>query len=208
MGKDQNYIQDLNEIRSMMERSSKFLSLSGWAGTMAGIYALTGACVAYTFYHFNPDKIVYSDIESERLFLNLDHVIFLALIILILAIGTAIFLSCKKADKKGEKVWNAASRRLLANMAVPLLTGGILIVILISKGLIGLIAPSTLLFYGLALYNASKFSYDDLKFLGLIQIILGLISCWFIEYSILIWAIGFGLIHIAYGIYMYFRYER
>jgi hypothetical protein len=93
-------------------------------------------------------------------------------------------------------------------MAVPLVTGGILIVVLISKSLLGLIAPLTLLFYGLALYNAGKFTYDEVKFLGMVQIGLGLISSWFIEYSLLFWAIGFGVVHIVYGIYMYFRYER
>lgn len=204
MREEQSYIQDIAEIRSMMERSTKFLSLSGWAGIMAGIYALAGAWIAYRFLGFNPDEIVYSSIESSGLLM----VIFLAVVILILAIGTAIFLSWKKANKRGEKAWNATSRMLIAHMAVPLAAGGILIVVLLSKGLIGLIAPLTLLFYGLALYNASKFTYDDVKFLGLIQVGLGLISSWFIGYGLLFWALGFGVAHIIYGIYMYFRYER
>jgi hypothetical protein len=208
MKKEQNYIRDITEIRSMMERSSKFLSLSGWAGIMAGIYALAGACIAYKVFHFNPDEIVYSTMQSGSFSYGLPEVILLAILILILAIGTAIFLSCKKAKKRGENAWNATSRRLLANMAVPLLAGGILILILLTKGLVGLMAPLTLLFYGLAIYNASKFTYDEMKFLGLIQIILGLISCWFIEYSLLLWAVGFGVIHIIYGSYMHFRYER
>lgn len=202
--KEQDYTQDITEIRSMMERSSKFLSLSGWAGIMAGIYALAGASIAYTYFHFNPDGLFYNTLPTG----SLPKVIFLASLILILAIGTAFFLSRKKADKRGEKAWNATSRRLIANMAVPLAAGGILIVVLISKGLIGLIAPLTLLFYGLALYNASKFTYDDVKFLGLIQMGLGLTGSWFIEYGLLLWAIGFGVAHIVYGIYMHLRYER
>lgn len=201
MKEQQDYIRDIAEIRSMMERSSKFLSLSGWAGIMAGIYALTGAFIAYRFWGFNPDEIV--TISS-----NLPQIIFLAITILILAISTAIFLSYKKADQRGEKAWNATSRRMIANMAVPLIAGGIVILILLSKGFIGLIAPLTLLFYGLALYSASTFTYDDVKFLGLIQIILGLISVWFIEYGVLLWAFGFGVVHILYGIYMHYRYER
>ncbi len=207
MKDEQDYIQDIAEIRSMMERSSKFLSLSGWAGVMAGIYALTGAFIVYNFYSFNPDKIFYST-TSGSLTSPLPKVIFLALLILLLAIGTAIFLSWKKANKKGEKVWNATSRRLLVNMAIPLSAGGVLILVLLLKGLVGLIAPLTLLFYGLAIFNASKFTFDEMKFLGLIQMGLGLISTWFIEYSLLLWAIGFGFVHIVYGIYMHFRYER
>lgn len=204
MKEEQDYIRDIAEIRSMMERSSKFLSLSGLAGVMAGIYALTGAYIAYGVFNFNPNEIVYGPLDSS----SLSMVIVLAIAILVLAIGTAIFLSHKKANKRGEKVWNTTSRRMVANMAVPLAAGGIFALVLLSHNLIGLIAPSTLLFYGLALYTAGKFTYDDIKMLGLIQMGLGLISSWFIGYSLLFWAIGFGVVHIVYGIYMHFKYER
>jgi hypothetical protein len=202
----QDYIRDIAEIRSMMERSSKFLSLSGWAGIMAGIYSLTGAFIAYKFLNFNPGQIAYT-IEPGRL-PDLPKVIILAVLILILAIGTAFFVSYKKANQKGENGWNPTSRRLLVSMAVPLVTGGILILIFISKNLLGLIAPFTLIFYGLALYNAGKYTYDEVKFMGIIQIGLGLISSWFIEYGLLFWSFGFGIVHIVYGIYMHLRYER
>lgn len=208
MKEERDYIRDIAEIRSMMERSSKFLSLSGWAGIMAGIYALAGAWIAYTIFQFNPDEIFYGSSLSGSVSPSLPKVVLLALLILILAIGTAIFLSYKKAEKSGEKIWNATSRRMLANMAVPLAAGGIFILVLLSKNLVGLMAPSTLLFYGLALYSAGKFTYDEVKVLGVIQMGLGLISAWFVEYGLLFWAVGFGLVHIVYGIYMHFRYER
>lgn len=208
MKEERDYIQDIAEIRSMMERSSKFLSLSGWAGIMAGIYALAGAYIARYVYSFSPDKIVYSSIKQDGISSGLLQVILLAVVILILAVGTAFFLSHRKARKKGENIWNATSRQLLVSMAVPLFTGGILILVLLSKGFIGLMAPLTLLFYGLAIYNASKFTYDEMKFLGLIQMGLGLASTWFVEYGLLFWAVGFGAVHILYGIYMHLRYER
>jgi hypothetical protein len=201
MEKEQAYRQDIAEIRSMMERSTRFLSLSGWAGIMAGIYALTGAYVAAAVLNFNPDVIDYSSSA-------LPKVMLLGLLILMLALVTAILLSRKKAAKKGEKIWTATSRQLLAHMAVPLVTGGVLTLILISKGLTGLIAPLTLLFYGLALYSAGKFTIDDVKYLGITQIGLGLTASWFIEYGLILWAIGFGMLHIVYGIYIYLRYER
>jgi uncharacterized membrane protein YidH (DUF202 family) len=208
MKEEQDYIRDINEMRSMMERSSKFLSLSGLAGVMAGIYALAGAYIAYKLFYFNPDEIVYNTIKSGSLSSSLLKVIFLAIIILILALGTAIFLSYKKAKKRREKFWNPTAKRLMINMAVPLIAGGLLILILISKGLIGLIAPFTLLFYGLALYNASKFTYEEVRSLGLIEIGLGLISSYFVGYGLLFWALGFGVVHIIYGIYVHYRYER
>lgn len=201
MKKERDYIQDIAEIRSMMEKSSKFLSLSGWAGIMAGIYALAGAFIAYRFFDFYPDEISYS-------FPALPNVVILALIILTVALLTAIFFSWRNANKNGEHIWNATSRRLLTQMSVPLFTGGILILILISKGLIGLIAPLTLLFYGLALYNAGNTTIFEVRLMGFIHITLGLLSSVFLEYSLIFWAVGFGLVHIIYGIYMHFRYER
>lgn len=204
MKEEQDYIRDIAQIRAIMERSSKFLSLAGWAGIMAGLYALAGAYIAYEILDFNPDRLIY-DLSQPS---SLQKIIGLAIIILLLAIGTAIILSYNKANKRGEKLWNAIVKRLVINMAVPLIVGGLLILILISKGLIGLIAPFTLLFYGLALYNAGQFTYELIKSLGLIQISLGLLSAYYIEYGLLCWALGFGVAHILYGIYMHYRYER
>ena len=205
MKEEKDYTRDIAEIRSMMERSSKFMSLSGRTGILAGIYALAGAYIAWKVFDFNPQELVYHSPESGPGFLN---VFLLSGIVLALAIGTAILDSYLKARKKGETAWNAISRRLLANMAAPLIAGGILILVLISDGVIGLVAPLTLIFYGLALFNAGNFTYQAVRILGLVQITLGLISCWFIEYGLLIWTVGFGLGHIVYGIYMHYKYER
>lgn len=201
MKEQHDYTQDLAEIRSMMERSSKFLSLSGWEGIMAGLYALTGAWVAGSFYDFKPDDIFYSSNE-------LSNILILAIVVLVLSLVTAVLFSRTRAMKSGDKVWSPTSKRLLTDMAIPLFTGGFLIVVAIFQGLIGLIAPLSLIFYGLALVNAGKYTIPEVKIMGLIQIILGLIGCWFIEYGVLLWSIGFGVIHIIYGIYMHFSYER
>jgi hypothetical protein len=208
MKTEQEYIRDLTEIRSMMERSTKFLSLTGWSGIMAGMYALAGAYIAYKLFYFNRDEVIYNTIDRQEISGNGLMLFLLALVILVLAIGTAIFLSYRKSRKTGEKLWNAAARRLVINMAIPLVTGGIFILILFSKGILGLIAPLTLIFYGLALLNASKFTYEELKYLGLIEIVLGLIASYFIGYGLLLWAIGFGIMHIIYGVYMHLRYEK
>lgn len=208
MKEEQDYSRDIADIRSMMERSSKFGSLSGWAGIMAGMYALAGAYIAWKVLDFHPVTIVGNSMEIDDVWPGLLPVIFLGMSVLTVAGCTAFFFSYKRAQQRGEKLWNATSRRLLMNMAVPMVAGGLFILILISQGLIGLIAPCTLLFYGLALYNASKFTYEEVRILGIIQIALGLISANFVEYGLLIWAIGFGLVHIIYGILIHYKYER
>ncbi|MGB8191906.1 MAG: hypothetical protein WCF67_08310 [Chitinophagaceae bacterium] len=202
-----DYARDIAEIRSMMERSSKFLSLSGLAGVFAGIYALSGAFIAYKILDFNPRDTVYSSTPGS-LPAGLMNVILTGVAVLVLAITTAILLSYRKANKKGERLWNDIARRVVVSMAVPLAAGGLLILIFIFNGLIGFIIPFTLLFYGLALFNASNFTYTEVKTLGLIEIGLGLISAAFIEYGLAFWALGFGVAHIIYGIYIHYRYER
>jgi ABC-type phosphate transport system permease subunit len=208
MKEEKDYIRDITEIRTMMERSSKFLSLSGWAGIMAGIYAMVGAYIAYSAFEFDPAEAADHSGISGALSSDFLKVIFLALLILVLAIGTAIYLSRRKAKARSEKLWNASAKQLLLNMAVPLFTGGVLIIILIEKGMLGLIVPSSLIFYGLALFNAGKFTYDEVRMLGIIQIGLGLMAAYFVEYGLALWALGFGVVHILYGIYIHYKYER
>lgn len=208
MKEERDPIRDITDIRSMMERSTKFLSLSGWAGVLAGAYALAGAFIAYRFLGFNPGGIATDPLITEGNLFSLLPVVYTAILILVLAVITEVYFSYKNAGKRGEKLWNATSRRLLANMAVPLVTGGILVLILLAKGFIGLLAPFTLIFYGLALYNASKFTFEAVKFLGIIQICLGLMGSYFVACGLLFWALGFGVAHIVYGIYIYYRYEK
>lgn len=179
MKQEHDYIHDIAEIRSMMERSSKFLSLSGWAGVMAGIYALLGAFVVWSSLsggYINSFIPVGSD--------PYGYIIILGVSVLLLAIGTTIWLSAKKAKKKNEKLLNATSRRLLAAMGVPLVTGGLLILILLKYGAFIFLSPCSLIFYGLALYNAGNFTYKEVKTLGYIQVLLGLFSMLWFEYGI------------------------
>lgn len=204
MKNEQDYLNDLAEIRSIMERSSKFLSLSGLSGVLAGIYAIAGVWFSYSYFGFYPDSIAYSEIDI----FSMSKILFLAFGVLILSVTTAATLSVSKAREKGTRVWNSTSRQMVIDMAVPLIAGGLLAVIFFSKGLNGLLIPVTLIFYGIALYNAGKFTFTDVKYLGIIQIFLGLLSVWLIEYSLIIWMTGFGIVHIVYGIYIHIKYER
>src|SRR5690606_23443340 len=141
MKNEQDYIRDITEIRSMMERSTKFLSLSGLSGILAGIYALVGAYVAYRLFYLENGSLLYNTIDRHEMTTEVENLIVLAVLILVLAIGTAILLSLKKSKKNGEKIWNSTARRVIINMTIPLVTGGIFILILLSKGLFGFLAP-------------------------------------------------------------------
>lgn len=211
---DQNqaHLENLSEIRNLMERSSRFISLSGLSGVFAGIIALIGAAVAFWYF----DSSLYYPDYTSRIFtpdwqVRLDTVLFVLLdasIVLVLAIGVGIFFTTRRARKKGLNIWDPVAIRLMTNLAIPLVTGGIFILILVFKfhG-VALAAPATLIFYGLGLINASKYTLNDIRYLGVSEIILGLIASFFAGYGLLFWAIGFGLLHIIYGTVMYYKYE-
>ncbi len=199
------YLNDIAEIKNMMNKSSRFISLSGLSGVLAGIFALIGAFLAYqTLYKstdFNAPEIFLTENQVLRL-------IGIAAVVVVFSVATAISLSAKKARREGEKIWDASSKRLVINFAIPLLTGGFFILFLIEKETWSLVVPLMLIFYGLACVNASKYTLGDVRFLGITQIILGLISLWFVNYGLIFWAIGFGFGNIFYGLLMYFKYER
>lgn len=204
---EKDYLKDIQDIKSMMNQSSRFISLSGLSGVLAGIYSLIGAWFAYKTIYFdtstmgNYRNLVISESAVIRLFVIATTVILLSLI-------TGIVLSIRKAKKSNDKVWNVSSRRLVINFGIPLVTGGFFIVFLIEKEILSLVAPLTLLFYGLACVNASKYTLGDVRYLGITMIILGLLSTWFLGYGLLFWALGFGVCHIIYGSMMYFKYDR
>ncbi|MGB5943650.1 MAG: hypothetical protein WBG71_12275 [Leeuwenhoekiella sp.] len=208
----QDYRQDLSHIREMMSRSTRFISLSGLSGILAGIYALIGAGLAY--FRIGQIEVYSSDSLKNTLrsfaasIKKVEDLILIALAVLILAVGSAMFLTFKKAKKNKEKIWTSTTRRLLFYFLVPLCSGGLFCLVLISEDLVGLVAPACLLFYGLALLNASKYTFGDIKYLGLIEILLGLTATQFIGFGLLFWAIGFGVCHIIYGIILYNKYDR
>lgn len=204
---NEKYLNDLSEIKNLMNRSSRFLSLSGLSGILAGTYALIGAYLAYKTIYFDTSTLgAYKNLViSEEAVMRL---LVIASSVALLSLLTGIALSIRKAQKNNETIWNSTARRLVINFLIPLATGGFFIIFLIEKEMLGLIAPLTLIFYGLACVNASKYTIGGVRYLGLTFILLGLLSTWFLGYGLLFWALGFGFCHILYGSIMYFKYER
>lgn len=206
MMEKEKYLSDLKDIRSMMDRSSRFISLSGMSGVAAGVFALAGAWLAY--------RLVYADqgYESYRILtLNANRIIILigiAVGVLVLSVAAGIFFTQQRSRKTRQSIRDAQARRMLINLAIPLVAGGVLCLILLLKGLIGLIAPLTLIFYGLGLINASKYTLTEVRSLGMAEVALGLLAAYFIGYGLLFWAVGFGVLHIIYGLAMYMKYDR
>ncbi len=215
MSSTKQQLDALKDIKLMMERSSRFISLSGLSGVAAGVCALIGAYFAYGI--ISPNRVddvtktkdIYEHARPETLVGFMGSSLFMiAIVTFVAAFVLAFTFTWLRSRKNNVPIWGVASRRLMWSVCVPMVAGGIYLLKLIEHGAYGLIAPGCLVFYGLALLNASKYTLGEIKYLGYIQIALGLISCWFIGYGLYFWAAGFGLMHIIYGTVMWARYER
>lgn len=206
MTEEKEHLQALSEIRSMMERSSRFISLSGLSGIFSGIFALIGAYVAYL--KLNSLNESYRTLSDDSFWSVIIYLIIDAAIVLVISLTIGTLLTVRNSKKKGVKIWDKTSKRLLINLMIPLVTGGLFCLVMLYHGIVGFVAPATLIFYGLALINASKYTYNDIRYLGVCEILLGLAASINLGYGLYFWAAGFGLLHIIYGAVMYFKYER
>lgn len=204
MNNQEESLAALQEIRNLMERSSRFLSLSGIAGVVVGLLALAGVVMAYVSLGLSIGSVGYYTLIPQNyglLFANFGS-------LLVLSLLAGFFFARRNAQKQALSVWDRTAARLSINMFIPLAVGGIFCLLVLHHGYTALAAPITLIFYGLALINASKYSIDDIRYLGLLEVLVGLLATFFIEYGLLFWAVGFGLLHIVYGMVIYLKYEK
>ncbi len=195
-----NRLKDIAEIRSLMEQSSKFLSLSGLSGVSAGAVGIAACAIAWM--QLGKSGSDHADTQMLLLY-SLEAVVTLAC-----AIGLAAYFSTRMAKRNGLEVWTAATKYLVMNLFVPLAAGGAFCGILAYHGIYWLIAAAMLIFYGLALLNASKYTLREIRYLGISEIGLGLMGAMWPDYGLILWGAGFGMLHVLYGAFMYMKYEK
>jgi len=207
MNKQPDPLATLHEIRKIMDRSSRFISLSGLSGIAAGLSALLGAGLVKWY-------LVTQNIEYRQPLgpvLTRESIVFILSVaagVFLLAVSSAIYFTARNAKRKSHQVWDSKSERMLVNLAIPLATGGVFCTALLYHELPYLVAPAMLVFYGCALLNASKYTVSDIRYLGILEIILGLFVSFYLDFGLLAWTLGFGVLHIVYGMLVYFKYER
>lgn len=193
-----------------MEESSRFISLSGLSGVFAGITAIAGAFVAF-FLILDNGSIHLDDyfrsLTEQEIFSLRWQLIADAALVLVISVLFALYFSVRKAKRDKKNVSTPVSKRFLINLLVPLVTGAVFILVLLYQNNIQLIVPCFLIFYGLALVNACKFTFSEIFYLGILEIITGLVSAFVPGWGLIFWIFGFGLLHIIYGLVMYRKYE-
>jgi hypothetical protein len=192
----------------MMERSSRFISLSGFSGIGAGICALAGAWLANSKIQCWVKGDCASGLNVDSSVQLLNDLLWIATFTFIAAFIAAFIFTWLRSKKNGTPIWGSTTIRLFWNTTIPMVAGGVFLIKLMQLGEFGLIAPGCLIFYGLALVNASKYTFDELRYLGYGELALGIMNLWYTGYGLYFWAMGFGILHILYGIIMWYRYER
>ena len=198
--------EDLVHIRSMMERSSRFISLSGLSGVFAGLSALLGG--VYVYQLFNANGIEYFE-DNHQLYSTslITELILTAFVILFFALAFGIFFTVRKSKKLNLPIWTSATKNMLFNLAIPIIAGAVFCFALVYHQMFILVSPSTLIFYGLALLNAEKYTYSYIKYLGFSEVVLGSIALFFVGYGLVFWILGFGILHIFYGLLLFKKYK-
>jgi len=201
---------DLKTIRKIMEESTRFLSLSGFSGVFPGLFAIAGALVAHFMILKTGDMSYgeyFSTLSGEEMVNVKWQIIADALSVLFLSLLTAFYFTYRKAKGSGKSFWTPVSKRMFINLLIPLVTGGLFVIILLIQNIIQPVVPGLLIFYGLALVNAGKFTYNEVFYLGILEIVTGLVCTLLPAHGLIFWIIGFGVLHIGYGLFMYRKYE-
>lgn len=203
---NQKHQEDLSHIRSMMERSSRFISLSGLSGVFAGLSALVGGSVAFKMAQDDGVNLlnVTNHFYSPEL---IKKLLVVGFFIFVFALFFGMYFTVRKSKKNNLVIWTSATKNLVFNMAIPLFVGGVFCLALLYHNLFVLVAPATLIFYGLALVNGEKYTFSDIKYLGIFEALLGCISLFFLGNGFLFWMLGFGVLHVLYGLILYNKYK-
>ncbi|MBN8569474.1 MAG: hypothetical protein J0M18_07575 [Ignavibacteria bacterium] len=211
--KTEEQINSLNDIRTLMENSSRFTSLSGLSGISAGIIAILGSVlVSYSlpigFFEQATGLMNLTNTSSTPDSGKLQFLILIALAVFTLAAISALFFAGRKAKNNNTQLFGSAGKKFIFNHSIFLFTGALFSLVLIYYGIYFLVVPSLLIFFGLGLISVSKFSFNLIKSLGIVEIILGLILSFIPVYALLFFTIGFGVMNIVYGFIMYLNYDK
>lgn len=199
--------EQINQIHAIMARSTTFVSLSGFSGVCAGILAFMAFWrVGRMLDTIWLDEKAFTVLRDEPILLPAIAVVFL--VTLVLALAVAFFFTWRRAKHSNLELWNIASRRFGMHMALPLLAGGVFILALARLGTFELICPAMLVFFGLALINAGKYSVSGTELFGVVELVLGLLAAFWVEAGLILWVVGFGLVTAGHGVLMYLQHER
>lgn len=207
--------KDISLIKNLMEKSSKFSNLSGYAIATTGLLALLGAVFVYFDLGISISEkyISYAELinqtgSANSIYTKIKLLVIIASLILLTSLLILYVTAKLKSERHDINLFNSSFSRALKSLFIPVLSGGIFCGFLILHKMYGLVAPATLIFYGLGLISASKYSYNELELLGYLELLLGTIASYYMGSGLLFWMIGFGIGHIVLGVFIHYKYDK
>lgn len=174
---------DLRFIRLAMERSPRFTGVPGWGGVWMGISALVAAAVA------SRQPTVEGWLGTW-------------LAEACIAIGIGGWAIRRKARRVQLPVLSGAGRRFMLSFLPPAVAGAILTMALYRAGETALVPGAWLLLYGAAVVTGGAFSVKVVPLMGICFMALGVAALAGPGWSDPLLALGFGGLHIAFGLHI------
>jgi hypothetical protein len=175
-------MDNLRFIRESMESASTFTAVSGWGQAVIGATALVATYAAWV----QPTRRGWLSVWFAEALLSL------------LVSGWTMW---RKARANEVALLSRPGRKLVVNFAPPAAVGALLTAVLFRAGESGLVPAVWLLLYGAGVITGGAFSVRIVPVMGLSFMLLGaaaLFLPWPAVNALL--ALGFGVLHIIFGI--------
>lgn len=211
--KEQEIKETLTDIREMMERSQKVMFLNGTSGIIVAVWALLGAIFTSEFLYGSLWPIWGSTVFPLRE-MTFDIFSFTAFFLAVTFIASCItvwIMSKHRAKRKGiEFKLDPGAKQLFRTFFTVMIIGGLFCLSCFANGHWELIFGYMLTFYGLALVVISPMAFRKsiTQYFGYLQIAVGMAALEFPQYGMMFWTIGFCVLHLIWGIWFHFVFER
>jgi hypothetical protein len=177
-------IENLTFIRSTMERATAFTAVPGWGGVAMGVTALIAAVVAA---------------RQE----TADGWLVVWLVEAVVAMGIESFAIARKARALGGAILARPAKRFLLSFTPPIAAGAILTLALYQAELYRALPGLWLLLYGTGVVTGGAFSVRAVPVMGLCFMVLGMAAALGpASWGDPLMALGFGVLHIGFGVFI------
>jgi len=188
-------LDNLQFIRSTMERAGSFTAVPGWGMVLLGATALGMAHHAGSL----PVAQVYGAPQS--------HWLWTWLLEAVLGVGIGVTAMALKARRAGDTLAHGPSRRFGLGVLPPFAVGALLTYVLWNSKQLALLPGVWLLCYGAGVMTGGAFSLRVVPVMGACFMVLGVVAlvappAW----SAWLLATGFGVLHILFGLIIARRY--
>ena len=181
-------MDNLRFIRETMERSKVFTSVPGYGGALMGATAIGAAIVA----HHQP---------------LIGNWLIVWLVEAALAFAVGLFALWQKSKNSGESLVSVPARKFASAFAPPIIAGVVLTALFYYRGFFEFLPCAWLTLYGTAVVTGGAYSVRIVPVVGWIFVALGAVAAFApASWGNVLMALGFGVLHIVFGLIVARRY--